>query len=80
MFFDLSPTSDLLFMHIYDILGWSDLFWPIWYVISMSAALTILWNRPNVRDVLGKKKKQHCHIEPWQILYMYPVSATQSML
>lgn len=32
--------------------------WPIWYVISMSAALTILWNRPNVSDVLGGKKKK----------------------
>lgn len=54
MFFDLFPTFDLLSMHVYDILGGSDLSWPVWYVISLSAALTILWNPPNMRDVLGK--------------------------
>lgn len=53
-FFDLFPTSDLLFMHVYDILGGSDLSWPVWYVISMSAALTILWTCPNV--LWGPKK------------------------
>lgn len=40
MLFDLSPSSDL-YMRVYDIFGGSDLSWPLWYVISMSAALTI---------------------------------------
>lgn len=55
--FDLSPTSDLFLKHVYVFLGRSDLSWPIWYVISMSAALTVLWNQPHMKDVLGGGKR-----------------------